>query len=282
MKLMGLRIRLGVGGTLLLVALLCAGTKAKASSFTLDLSGTVASPVSNVGGTGNPNFTTIAGSTGSAYFQQLNDNTSSQTYQVMSSLGTGSDPTNGIAAAKSGTIQGYNDTGSTSFTTSKVGAAVTLNDLPKVKIGATTYYEIAVDFKIVTSPVAEQPVFTMLQIYANATAGIDINQISQLSTLGTKIYDLGSNTLKISAIQSTSNISQMGIYIPVSAFGALSGTTSVYAFTQITGMSGANDAVHFAWEPADSNTTPEAQTVWGGVSIALILTIGMIRRHYSS
>jgi len=288
MNLLASRLRVKITVSLGLALFILGGINASATQYTINLSGTnpntfgVDPPTNNVGGTGQPNWLDVpagtGGTGGTMYVGQINNKVTDATYNVITSM------------KYNGAMQGYNDAsasvstynGGTSFSTQS-GAGMTVSQLPTVTINSVTYYEVVIDFKIANAESSTGCVLDQLKIYAG-NPGVSISSTTNLSSLGTKLFDLGNNSIKVSAIQNTSNISQLGIYIPTSDFVGISGTKAYYVWTDITGLTASNDQVNVAWDSADNGLSvtvaPEAHTVWGGLSIGLLLCGGYIRKRF--
>lgn len=199
-------------------------------------------------------------------------NTSSSTYNEIAKLNGGG----------TGTVQGYNCSVAAEFDASKAGKAITLSQMAKVTIGSTSYYQVLLDVKGNTG--SNGPTFNQLQVYASSIANFDAHSnasnFSQLLASGTLAYDLGNNTLQVTKLGPTSNKTQFALYIPESKFGTFASSpasTNVYVYLNATGMQNNKD-LNIGVDPGQS-TTPEAHTVWGGISIGLILGIGFVRRR---
>jgi hypothetical protein len=122
---------------------------------------------------------------------------------------------------------------------------------------------------------------TAPEIVVTSTNTLD----TQLAASGTgyKVYGLGSNSLLFYNVPNGSGNSDYTINIPLSWVVGSGTGDHVYIYMQYTGADGGFDelAIDKGITSNYGNTplTPEAHTVWGGISIAAILAGAFIRRR---
>jgi len=182
------------------------------------------------------------------------------------------------------TEQGYNYDGASSAPFDQVGGVgiphQLLKDIPVVTIGGVQYLRLNFDANN-----SAGLTLTDFRMYVN-TSGTSqyVTSTANLSNLGTLVYDFnagGSNTLTITALPSGSGTDNMSINIPLSYVlnkGFNSNTANVYFFASFSGADGGFE--EFATDKSQPVTfgslIPEAQTTWGGATMALLGLVGIV------
>jgi hypothetical protein len=236
-------------------------------------------------------FLPIAAAYGTAYTIDLSTPGTSATingalfnYDNISS-GSGS-YTDMFRVHASGTEQGYNYDGTSAVPFDQVGGVgiphQPITAIPIVTINGTQYMRLNFDANN-----SGGLVLTDFRMYVNNSgSSVFVNSTSNLSNLGTLVYDFnagagGPNTLTMTAFPSGSGTDNMSINIPLSVVlgqGFNFNTANVYFFASFANTDGGFE--EFAIDKSQpvniGSLMPEAQPVWGGGAMAVLGLGGMV------
>lgn len=184
----------------------------------------------------------------------------------------------------SGTQSGYNYDGASAVPFDQVGGVgiphQLLTSIPIVTIGGTQYMRLNFDANNTGGLT-----LTDFRMYVNNSGSpVYVNSTSNLSSLGTLVYDFnagGSNTLTMTAFPSGSGTDNMSINIPVSFIlnqGFNLSTANVYFYANFTNTDGGFEefAIDKSQPVTVASLLPEAQPIWGGAGMAALGLGGMV------
>ena len=188
-----------------------------------------------------------------------------------------------VRMQRTGTQQGYNTSGrpvafdentSPNFTRN-----LTFGDIPTRVIGGVAYKEFLLDINQTNAT----PLLSLdkVQIYSSLVGS---QTTSNVSSLGALVYDLdagGDSWVKLDySLEYGSGASDMRMFVPVSAFGAITGNTFIYLYSFFGTNFATNDGFEeWAIQSPDAIVPlPTAALAGGAMLLGLVATRRLTRR----